>query len=398
MNYKVRKLYIQPSDQLRELQIAAGELYSKTLVYFWRVVRKKGVWLGQNSMEKIFPNDSQGRLHAHSADAAVQLFFQNLKGWNKRRKTNPETNPPHKTRFFQTVIWKSIAIRIKDKKIILSNGKGNAPIIIDWKWELPKMVQLKWVRGKYQLSAVYMDETKSSPIGDGVAGIDLGEIHPMVIHAGDECLIYNGRFLRSKRQYRNKVKAKLNSKIDTKKKGGKRRRKTIISKKKQLHKLDNQIRDIEHKLTTHLVSTAYSKGVQTLVIGDLRNFRVGLDKGKKINQKLHQWSFGRITKMITYKAKRLGMEIVLINEAYTSQECPCCGKMNKPKKRNYRCSCGFKCHRDELGSFNIRKKYLRESGVNQLIGVVGAMASPIGVKFYPNMEVHQNVDVCRKAA
>ncbi len=44
-NYFVRKLKLNRTEQLDSLARAAGELYSRTLVSFWRTVRKKRVWL-----------------------------------------------------------------------------------------------------------------------------------------------------------------------------------------------------------------------------------------------------------------------------------------------------------------------------------------------------------------
>jgi len=41
---------------------------------------------------------------------------------------------------------------------------------------------------------------------------------------------------------------------------------------------------------------------------------------------------------------------------------------------------GFEYHRDAVGAINIRKKYL---GENQVVGV---MASPIGIRYEPNMQ------------
>ena len=75
-NYYVRKLNLNPTEQLDSLARAAGELYSRTLVSFWRTVRKKGVWLSGYAMEKwhISP-----LLHAHSSDAITQCFYSSLK-------------------------------------------------------------------------------------------------------------------------------------------------------------------------------------------------------------------------------------------------------------------------------------------------------------------------------
>jgi putative transposase len=47
--YQVRRVSIGKTAQLDALAHACGELYSQTLVFFWRTVRKKGetaIWQG----------------------------------------------------------------------------------------------------------------------------------------------------------------------------------------------------------------------------------------------------------------------------------------------------------------------------------------------------------------
>ena len=85
--YQVRRVNIGKTKQLDELAHACGELYSKTVVFFWRTVRHKGIWLKCAQMERIFTSD---KLHAHTSDATVQAFFASLKSWRKRRKTDPD--------------------------------------------------------------------------------------------------------------------------------------------------------------------------------------------------------------------------------------------------------------------------------------------------------------------
>jgi putative transposase len=375
-NYTVRKLKIGKSDQLDSLALAAGELYTRTLVGFWRTVNHKGIWLKPSSLMR-WQNSS--KLHAHSADAVVQSFCSSLKSWRLRRKTDSNAHPPKRKAKFYKVQWKDSAIRLKDGMLRLSNGKGNEPLSISWKWEAPKLVEVGWDGEQYELRAIYC-LPEPTPVESGITvGIDLGEIHAAVAHTGSECFIVNGRELRSKRQYQNKLKAAISSKLDTKKKGSNRRTRLKRSKAKQLTTLNNQIRDIMHKQTTKLVSVLKNRNTQTVVIGDVRDIRSSIDYGKKINQKLHQWVHGAIRHMISYKAEREGMQVVLLNEAYTSQTCPCCGNRYKPNGRNYKCSkCGFEYHRDGVGSFNIRQKYLCESTV------VGLMACPIGLRYKPH--------------
>ncbi len=381
--YIVRKLKIDKSSQLEELARAAGELYSKTLVSFWRTVRKKDVWLSGYSMERWHISN---KLHAHTSDAITQSFYASLKSWRSRRKADPNSKPPKRRRWFYKVIWKSSAISLKNGKLRLSNGKENQPLIIDWQWDKPKIVEMGWNRQSqcYELRACYLQPKVESMDSTLVAAVDLGEIHPMVIADGVNTDIYNGRLLRAKKQYQNKLKAKLSKLIDSKKKGSKRRKRLIKSKQKQLAKIKNQIKDIEHKLTSRAVSTLKQRCVQTLVIGDVRDIRKDLDYGQKVNQKLHQWNFGSIRQKLEYKCAKVGIQTELISEEYTSQECLSCRKRNKPKNRNYRCSCGFSWHRDGLGSANIRAKYLGE------IPVVGLMARPSGVRWHPHLQCNPN--------
>lgn len=389
-SYLVRKLKLNKTEQLDTLARAAGELYSRTLVSFWRTVRKKGVWLSGYTMERWHTTPL---LHAHSSDAITQSFYSSLKSWRARRKTDPNSKPPRRRRWYFKLTWKSAAIKLKNGKLVLSNGKGNEPLTVDWHWEKPKIIELGWNKASqcYELRACYSSESMniidSNSSGGNlqtitVAAADLGEIHPMVIADGVNTNIFNGRHLRSVRQYQNKLKAKLSKLIDKKKRGSKRRKRLIKSKQKQLAKINNQIKDIEHKLTSRAVSMLKSRSLQTLAIGDVRDIRDDIDYGKKNNQKLHQWSFGSIRQKLEYKCASVGIKTVLITEEYTSQECLCCRKRNKPKNRNYKCSvCHSKFHRDVVGSNNIRAKYLGE------VPVVGLMASPSGVRFHPHLRL-----------
>jgi putative transposase len=381
-SYSVRKLKIGNTEQMQNLSRAAGELYSRTVVCFWRTVRKQGKWLKPSSLMRWLPNDSENRLHAHSADAVVQSFFASLKSWRERRKADPDAHPPRRRKWFFKVQWKSSAIKLKDGKLRLSNGQGNAPLVIDWLWAEPKLIEMGWDGSQYEIRACYATEEIPVKESGTVAGIDLGEIHLAVAHDGEKTYILNGRLLRSKRRYQNKLKAQLSAKIDVKKRGSKRRKRLIRSKQRQLGRLNYQIKDIQHKQTTKLVSTLNDRGVQTVVIGDLRDIRKSVDYGKKANQKIHQMLSGQTRYMLTYKAERLGMRVELQDERYTSQTCPQCGKRHKPKGREYRCKCGFRFHRDGVGSVNIRKKYL---GCMD-IPVVGVMASPIGLRFRPHAQ------------
>jgi len=375
--YSVRRLKLGYSEQLNDLAIASGTVYRRVVILFYRILRKKGHWLSANAMMKLIQSEF---LHSQSTQAAVQAFYAALDSWRKRRKSDPQARMPRRRHKYYRILWKKSAIRIKDGNLILSNGKGNSPFVIPWHWDIPCLVEIGWDGKQYELRATYNLGKCTAEPSQNCAGIDLGEIHIAVSHDGETCHILNGRMLRSKRQYQNKIKAKLQNIQDTKKKGSRRYKRVKKSKSRQLRKLNNQIRDILHKQTTALVSTLKNEGVQTLVIGDLRDIRQGLDCGKAANQRLHQMVTGKTRHMLSYKAELSGMAVQLQDEAYTSQTCPCCGYRHKPSGRVYKCAkCGFVYHRDGVGSFNIRSKYLEKTPV------VGVMASPTGIRYKPHM-------------
>jgi putative transposase len=65
------------------------------------------------------------------------------------------------------------------------------------------------------------------------------------------------------------------------------------------------------------IEVVTADGVQTVVIGDVRDIRQDNDVGHTNNQKIHQWSHGSIRFKLTYKAQRLGMQVALQDEHYT---------------------------------------------------------------------------------
>lgn len=379
--YFVKRLDLKKTEQLDILARAAGELYSRTLVTYWRLVRKKGVFLSQYGMEKLCISD---QLHSHTSDAIVGNFYSSIKSANARKKAgSTEAKYPRRRKYFYKITWKSAAIKVKDGFLHLSNGKGNPALIIPWQWDKPKQVEIGWKKGKgYQLRAIYPSISTVSPTGKKVAAIDQGEVRTATVYDGENTTIYSGRLIRSKVRYRAKTIAKLDALISKTKRGSKRRKSLVATKHRIIRKLDNQINDILHKQSSHLVSTLFKAGVQTVVIGDIRDIRNSIKYGAKANQKLHSWSFGKYRWMVEYKAEKLGMQVVLQDEAYSSQTCPACGKRHKPSGRTYTCKCGFQFDRDGVGCYNIRAKYLGNFGSP----VVGIMAMPSGVRFVPHLQ------------
>ena len=374
MLYITRRTKLKTTEYLQFLAHEAGKVYSRCLVLFKRYLRKKGIWVSKNNMQKLIRNNN---LHSQTVQGIIDKFYENIKSWQQLRKLNPSTKLPKSQRWYFLITYKSSAIRLKENKLILSNGKGNDAIILDWEHPKPKIVSISF-DGAYYVNAVYSIPIKENTAAKETCGIDLGEIHLAVANVGTKTFILNGRELRSKRRYQNKVKAKFQKKLSKCKKGSRRSKRIHYRKRKILRKLDNQIKDILHKQTTKLVCTLRKENVKTVAIGDVRNLRHNVDYGNHSNQRIHQMLTGKVRFMITYKAHKIGMTVNIIDESYSSQTCPKCLNKHKINDRNYKClSCGFSFHRDGVGAINIRQKQM----YREYVPVVGVMIPPVGFRY-----------------
>src|ERR671937_1559289 len=150
--YTVRRLKIGRTEQMDALAPAACNLYSQAVVWFWRTVRHKDLWLKARHLMRWL---TSALLHAHSGDAVVQSFFAALASWQARRKLDPAAHPPRRRKRFYRVQWKGAAIRIKDGRLYLANARGTAPLVVPWRWGMPTQVEMGWDGKQYELRATY---------------------------------------------------------------------------------------------------------------------------------------------------------------------------------------------------------------------------------------------------
>jgi putative transposase len=132
-------------------------------------------------------------------------------------------------------------MKLADGVLRLSNGRQNDPLVLLWEWELPQTVVIHWTGTAYEALATSemgesLAEQEEQDIEDKRAehttGIDLGEVHLAVSHDGERSHLLNGRLLRSKKQERNKLIAKMDQKISRTKEGSKRRKQLIRAREK----------------------------------------------------------------------------------------------------------------------------------------------------------------------
>ena len=196
--------------------------------------------------------------------------------------------------------------------------------------------------GKYIAQIAY-EHPETNAQGNNVMGIDLGLKCPAVCTTmdGNVKFVGNGRQNKYIRRHYNAKRRKMQK--------GKKHSSIVKNRRKESRVMN----DIDHKLSREIVNFALANGVSIIKMESLAGIRATAKTSRKNNYSLHTWTFYRLASYIEYKANLLGIEVVYIDPAYTSQKCPHCGKLNHAKDRDYVCSCGYHGHRDIVGAINI---------------------------------------------
>ncbi len=349
------KLYNTDNYQRREVWDKTGKIPS------WYDQKKT---LKTNHWYRLLPSQT------------AQEVTHNLQGaynsWFKLRKKDKDANPP---RFRKKEMLSPISFyqqfKIVDNKLRLSMSRKyrKENIIkfiemefVDWREikGIAKFCQVMLRKGKWYAHVVYEVPEGNVELNDKVLGIDLGIVNTAVtVNSLGNSRIYSGKQILAIQHYFNKEKAKLTSKL-TKQYPNKHQSRVLrILNKKQ----NRQINQSLHTHSKEIIKDCKSKGIKTIVAGDVTDIRKDKNWGHQRNQKLHSWSFSKFTKMLEYKALQEGIRFVGVNEAYTSQKCSICGIIRKSNRKHrgfYRCKCGNTINADVNGAKNILKKYLQD--------------------------------------
>jgi len=207
----------------------------------------------------------------------------------------------------------------------------------------------------YLVEVVYEQaETQTAVDRDLYAGIDIGIDNLATLTSnkvGFVPRLVNGRPLKSINQYYNKRKADLQSKLrDTR----------FTARMERL--TTRRTRCIDHYLHTasrRLIDLLVAEGIGTLVIGKNPNWKQEVNIGKRNNQQFVCIPHARFIDMLSYKAKLVGIAVIVTEESYTSK---CSFLDNEPigkhevycgkrvKRGLYRASTGQHINADVNGS------------------------------------------------
>lgn len=137
-------------------------------------------------------------------------------------------------------------------------------------------------------------------------------------------------------------------------------------KKKLVKKIGSResrkVKNLNHQISRKIVDYALENNTG-IVLEDLTGIRKR-KTNKEFKGLLNSWSFFQLSQFIEYKAKLLGVPVVKIDPAYTSQQCSRCGLLGTRKGKKFKCThCGHVENADVNAAFVIA---LRHQGILQL--------------------------------
>ena len=159
-----------------------------------------------------------------------------------------------------------------------------------------------------------------------VLGIDLG--------VNNLAVCSDGRFYKASKVKQIKRKFRyLRSKLQAK---GTRSAKRLLKKLSGREK--RFMAWVNHNISKSIVS---SFNGNKIVMEDLKGIRK-INRGKRMNYWISNWSFYQLQFFIQYKAERKGIEVIKVKPNYTSQICHRCGQLGSRFKGCFSCShCGL---------------------------------------------------------
>jgi putative transposase len=375
---KACKLEFRASKETRECLFAcnrlSGQIWNDTLDLAKNYHQEHGQWIDKKQLH--LATKGQYPLHSQSIQAVYERYLQARENALKARaKGYTAIRYPWRQKKNFNTRWKKDGFKIYPHgRIELSmgiwQGQRQKPLVVKVK-KLPpypiKEIELIWDR-KLKLALTYDDglEVKEAT-GVNMVSIDLGEIHAIAaVCENNQGLIITGRQLRSTKRLRNKKIQELQKKISRCQKHSRQWKKYRKAMNYVLSKSEAQLKDGLHKISRFFVNWCINNQVKEVIVGDVEGVQRNTAnkktnprkkrRNRKQNQKLSQWQFGKLYKYLEYKLGAENIALRKVNEAYTSQTCPVCGRKKKVSGRVYRCYCGYSEHRDIHGAKNILTK------------------------------------------
>ena len=372
-------------EELDKLCFLAKNLYNSTLYAVRQEYIKNGNYLDYYKINKMFTVNQQSDYTSlprkvskeiqKLVDRDYKSFFALLKLKNKGKYNKPVKLPKYKDSIIgrQVLHYDKQALSFKTKGYVKLSQTN---IFIKTDKENIRYVRIVPKGNHINVEVAYMVETPIKKQNNNTAAIDLGvknlatlvgtNFHPFII---------SGKPLLSINQYCEKEMAILQSIQNVN--GFKHR----TNKMKTLqNKRNNKINDYLHKSTRELTNQLDSNNISKVFIGYNKGWKQDVNLGRTNNQNFCKIPFLTFIKMLTYKCELKGIEIVLVNERYTSK----CSFLDNEEVKKHKEYVGKRIKR---GLFKTKKGLLINADVNAAYNILQ--------KETRNVDITNRVEGCR---
>ncbi len=352
--YQLNRLSPTQFRRLRDAQLEAAQVWNECMQTHKAARLAHQKWPGRQDLQKA----TKGRfaLQSQSVQMVVHALLANIKTTQQLRQTHPQMRMhyPYKSKRFYPVSWPAQAVSREQGRVVLPMGRGRSSLILPVALpETSTSVTLVWNNGFELHVCVQRPQAERAP-GNAHATVDLGEIHlAAVTTTTGKALIVTGRGIRSLKRQRTMQVRCITKKQARCTKYSRRWKKLQHAKNKQCKRAERRIRNQRHQATRKVINFCLQQEVGSLFIGNPHGVR-NRKNGRHHNQRMSLWEYGKDIDYLTHKSKQARMSSFTGSERGTSSQCPSCGHKHKPRNRQWHCKvCGFKGHRDLVGSVNM---------------------------------------------
>ena len=201
------------------------------------------------------------------------------------------------------------------------------------------------------------DDARDTPLADEKAALDIGanNLVACTTTTGEQYL-YEGRELFQRFRKTTREIARLQSKLEDGQHSSDRIRRLY---RKRTRRRDHA----QEALCRNLLERLYEDGADTLYIGGLTDV-LETHWSVETNAKTHNfWAFKKFTERLACTAEEYGISVEVRSEAWTSQECPQCGGLDRTTRHQdtLTCPCGFEGHADLTASETFLRRQTDEA-------------------------------------
>jgi len=357
----------------KNLYNAANYVIRQSFIYGWGYV-------GYNEMNRLMKSHEAYKALPESVSQQILMvldknwksFFEAVKAYkvDDSKFTGRPKWPLYKDKAKgrNLLVYRIQAISSKQLRTGIIKLSGTE-FLIKTKLNPARICQVRLVPkcDSYVIEVIYNEPESSVSNDNFVASIDLGLDNLMALtlnQPGFTPMLVNGRPLKSINQFYNKRSSQLQSQL----KGSRRTSPRIQRLTRWINqKVDNYL----HHTSRLIIDILTVKQIGTLVIGKNAQWKTENALGKPTNQNFVSIPHARLIEMLEYKARLVGITVILQEESYTSRAnflgldpIPVYGKTDKDpvftgkriKRGLYKTSVGQLINSDVNAAYNILRK------------------------------------------